>query len=51
MAHDHTDTEYVSSSQDYKDHEQTYNGFVNMVKWSIVALAVLAVFLYIVIRP
>jgi hypothetical protein len=51
MAHDNTDSEYVSSAQDYKDHEATYGGFTNMVKWAIVALAVLVVFLYIVIRP
>ena len=51
MAHDHTESEYVSSAQDFKDHEETYKGFVNMVKWSIIALAVLVVFLFIVIRP
>ena len=51
MAHDHTDLEYVSSAEDYRDHEATYAGFTNMVKWSIILLAVLLVFLYVVIRP
>lgn len=33
-------------AMDYAQHEATYNGFVNFVKWSIVALALIVVSLY-----
>ena len=44
-------TEYVSSAADYKEHEETYRGFLGMLKWAIIGLAILVVVLYFVIRP
>ena len=52
MAHEPTtEPEYVSSAEDFREHEETYRAFLSFTKWSIIGLAVLVVFLYIVIRP
>ncbi len=41
----------ISSGMDYAAHEAMYHRFTELVKWGIVAIAVLVVFLFIVIRP
>jgi len=41
----------VESPMDYAQHEKTYSGFLTGIKWTIIALAVLIVILYFVIRP
>jgi hypothetical protein len=46
-----TDATYVPAEMDYAAHEATWNGFTQLLKWSIIGLAILVVFLYIVIRP
>ena len=51
MAKKPTDTQVISSEMDYQAHEATWHGFTQLVKWSIIILAVLVVFLYLVIRP
>jgi hypothetical protein len=51
MAKKPTDVIYSPPAMDYAEHEATWNGFISLVKWSIVALAILVVFLYVVIRP
>jgi len=38
-------------TDDFKEHERTYNAFIQFSKWSVVALAIVVVFLYIVIKP
>jgi len=50
MAHSH-DTEPVSDAMDYAQHDATWRLFTQLVKWGIIGCAILAVFLYIVIRP
>ncbi|WDR04886.1 aa3-type cytochrome c oxidase subunit IV [Devosia rhodophyticola] len=39
------------SAMDYKQHEQTYNGFVTLVKYSIITTAVVVVILYFWVQP
>ncbi len=39
----------LESGMDYAEHEKTYNGFVQSVKWSIYGMAVLVVILYFLI--
>ena len=46
-----TDVIYSPPAMDYAEHEATWKGFTGLVKWSIVALAILLVLLYVVIRP
>ena len=41
----------AESAMDYAQHEKTYSGFVQAVKWSIYATAVLMIILYFVINP
>ena len=41
----------LESAMDYAEHEKTYNGFVNGVKWSVYGTAVLMIILYFVINP
>ena len=41
----------ITSGMDYAAHEAMYHRFTDLVKWGIVAVAVLVVFLFIVIRP
>jgi hypothetical protein len=50
MAHD-TEVEHVSEAMDYKAHEATYRGFLNLTKWAVGIIAVLLVILYFVVRP
>ena len=50
MAHKH-DTEPVSDAMDYAQHEATWSMFTQLVKWSIIGLAVLMVVLYFLINP
>jgi len=39
----------MESHMDYAEHEKTYNGFVQAVKWSVYATAALMVILYFLI--
>ncbi|MBD8067306.1 aa3-type cytochrome c oxidase subunit IV [Devosia sp. PTR5] len=39
------------SPMDYAQHERTYNGFVQGVKWSVIATAVVVIILYFLISP
>jgi hypothetical protein len=39
------------SAMDYAQHEKTYNGFVQAVKWSIYGTAVLVIILYFLVNP
>ena len=39
------------STNDFKEHERTYAGFLALTKWSIIALAITLVVLYFVINP
>jgi Na+-transporting NADH:ubiquinone oxidoreductase subunit NqrB len=48
---DHHEATHVSSAMDYKEHEATYRGFINISKWTVGILAVLMVVLYFVINP
>lgn len=36
---------------DYAAHEANYRGFLNMVKWGVVFLAVLVIALFFIINP
>lgn len=36
---------------DFEAHEATYHGFLSMVKWSIIGMAVLMVALYFLVQP
>jgi hypothetical protein len=41
---DHAEVEYaVATGNDYAAHEQTYRGFVTLVKWSIGVIAVILI--------
>lgn len=39
------------SAMDYHQHENTYDGFIRLLKYSVFALVVLVVILYAVIQP
>ena len=41
----------VESPMDYAQHEATYDGFITLVKWTVLALAVTTIILYFVIKP
>jgi hypothetical protein len=41
----------AESPMDYAQHEATYNGFIAMVKWTVIGLAVSTVILYFLINP
>jgi hypothetical protein len=41
----------LESGMDYAEHEKTYRGFVQVVKWSIYSIAALLVILYFLIIP
>lgn len=43
--------EHLPSGMDYQAHEATYRGFMRLVKWSVILLAIVAVALYFVIQP
>ena len=46
----HTEPQ-LESPMDYAQHEATYNGFLTAIKWTIVGLAIVTIFLYFVINP
>jgi len=48
---DHHEAEHVSEAMDYKQHEATYRGFMNLTKWAIIVIAVIVVALYFIVRP
>jgi hypothetical protein len=39
------------TAMDYAQHEKTYNGFVQGVKWSVIGTAVLVIILYFLVNP
>ncbi len=39
------------SAMDYAAHQATYNGFVRLLKWSTIGLAILVVVLYFLVQP
>ncbi len=39
------------NESDFEAHKSTYNGFLSMVKWSIIGLVVLVLVLYFWIQP
>lgn len=44
-------TQELPPAMDYAEHERTYNGFITVTKWSIVAMVVMIVFLFFAIKP
>lgn len=46
-----TDVTYSPPAMDYAEHEATWHGFTSLVKWSMVALAILLIALYAIVRP
>lgn len=40
-----------SNDADFEEHKKTYDGFINLTKWSIISLVVLLVILYFVVNP
>ncbi len=36
---------------DFEEHEKTYNRFLKLVKYSVIAMAILMVILYLWVRP
>ena len=51
MADNTHDTETISDAMDYAQHDATWGVFTNLIKWGIIACAVLAVALYSFIEP
>jgi len=41
----------TASDMDYEAHESTYEFFTGFVKWGIIAIVVLVIFLFVVIHP
>jgi len=41
----------VQNAMDYAEHERTYNGFMRLTKWTVIATAISVVILYFLIRP
>ena len=41
----------AAEGMDYPAHEETFHGFTTLVKWSILGLAVVVIFLYVVVHP
>jgi hypothetical protein len=39
------------TSKDFEEHERTYSGFVQLVKWSTIATVVVVIALYFAIQP
>lgn len=40
-----------SNDADFQEHKKTYEGFLNLSKWSITALVIVLVVLYFVVNP
>lgn len=44
---DHGAPKYsTATGNDYEQHEQTYEGFLKLAKWVVIALAVLLIFMF-----
>jgi len=43
--------ETLSSDMDYAAHEAMYMRFTGLVKWGVVCIAILVIFLFVVIHP
>ena len=41
----------AQTDNDFMEHEKTYDRFIKLVKWSVVAMVVLVLFLYVMINP
>jgi hypothetical protein len=39
------------SAHDLAQHQATYDGFVNLIKWAVGGIAVLLIILYFVVKP
>lgn len=39
------------TSKDFEEHEHTYEGFLKLVKWSSIGLAVCMVALFFIVKP
>jgi hypothetical protein len=48
---DKTGAEEISSAMDYKAHEATYRGFLNLTKWTVGIIALVLIVLYFVVKP
>jgi hypothetical protein len=48
---EHHSTPVLESPMDYTQHEKTYNGFVQGVKWAVLVTAVSMIVLYFLINP
>ncbi len=51
MANNTVSASYVSSADDFKEHQETYRTVMRMTKWTVIGLAIVLVLLYLVIRP
>lgn len=40
-----------TDNSDFEEHRKTYDGFMQVTKWSIISLVVVVLLLYIVIQP
>ena len=40
-----------NKNEAWEDQQKTYSGFLNITKWSIVALVILVVLLYVIVQP
>jgi hypothetical protein len=43
--------EFIPPAMDYAAHEGTYQRFTNLVKWSIIGVAIGTILLYFIIQP
>jgi hypothetical protein len=52
-SHDHASasTAIITPEEDFRAHEATYRSFLKLTKWSIIALVVLLVVLFLVVQP
>jgi len=41
----------ATSGNDFDEHTRTYQGFLRVTKWSIIALAITMVALYFIVQP
>lgn len=39
------------TSKDFQEHERTYDGFITLTKWSVIAMVIVMVALYFIINP
>ena len=39
------------ATNNFKEHEKTYQGFLTLTKWSIIALVITMIALYFIVQP